>query len=175
MTTDPDERDPGDVAWDGLIAGCVGGLTVAAWFLVVDLLAGDPLRTPALLGTAVLEGAAAVPETEAIHTDAVAIYSGIHMGLFALFGVVVAAVIHELRMHPILGFLLVFLAVFYEFGFFVFVLAYAEPLAAAIPAWQILVGNALAGAVMAGYFVVRNPDLPEVVRFSGEAPRAPER
>ena len=46
----------GDVALDGLFAGMIGALTVAVWFLVLDIAAGRPLYTPALLGQVLLHG-----------------------------------------------------------------------------------------------------------------------
>src|SRR6266540_4358071 len=42
---------------EGFIAGCIGAATVAAWFLVVDTINGQPLFTPAMLGSAVFWGA----------------------------------------------------------------------------------------------------------------------
>ena len=37
---------------DGIVAGIVGAATIALWFLVLDTIGGQPLRTPSLLGTA---------------------------------------------------------------------------------------------------------------------------
>ena len=159
MSADPRENERGDVLWDGFIAGALGGFTVALWFLVLDILQGHPLHTPALLGTALLEGPAAAAGMEGVHPDVVAIYSGVHLGLFALFGITVAWLIRQFRRHPVLGYLLVFLLVLFEFGFYVFVLAFAQPVVEGLPAWQILVGNALAAGVMAPYFLVRNPGI----------------
>src|SRR5206468_1198394 len=44
------------VAQEGFVAGALGAAAVAVWFLLYDTAAGAPLRTPALLGAAVLEG-----------------------------------------------------------------------------------------------------------------------
>ena len=41
---------------EGIIAGLIGAAIVAAWFLVYDAARGQPLRTPALLGAAALQG-----------------------------------------------------------------------------------------------------------------------
>lgn len=168
MSADPRENERGDVLWDGFIAGALGGFTVALWFLVLDILQGHPLHTPALLGTALLEGPAAAAGMEGVHPDVVAIYSGIHMGAFAAFGIAVAWLIDQFRRRPILGYLMVFLFVFFEFGFYVFVLAFAQPLVEGLPAWEILVGNLAAALVMGAYFLVRNPDL-RPGRGAGEA------
>ena len=44
--------DSGIVYKEGFIAGIVGALTVALWFLVVDMMHGRPFYTPTILGTA---------------------------------------------------------------------------------------------------------------------------
>lgn len=153
------EATTGDVLWDGFIAGALGAVTVALWFLILDLFHGHPLHTPALLGTALLEGAAAASEMEGVHPDVVAVYSGIHMGLFALFGVAIAWAIRAFKRTPVIGYLLVFAFVLFEFGFYVVILAVGQPVVGSVSAWAVLVGNLLAALVMGGYFLVRNPDL----------------
>ncbi|PYO75233.1 MAG: hypothetical protein DMD64_01075, partial [Gemmatimonadetes bacterium] len=42
---------------EGFIAGCIGAAAVAVWFLIVDSINGQPLYTPAMLGSAVFWGA----------------------------------------------------------------------------------------------------------------------
>ncbi len=44
------------VAREGLVAGLAGAVAVAVWFLLYDLAAGMPLRTPALLGATLFHG-----------------------------------------------------------------------------------------------------------------------
>src|SRR2546428_13733915 len=41
---------------EGFIAGCIGAAAVAIWFLIVDLINGQPLFTPPILGSAVFWG-----------------------------------------------------------------------------------------------------------------------
>src|SRR2546422_3623474 len=41
---------------EGFIAGLIGAAAVAPWFLIVDLVAGRPFFTPAMLGSAVFWG-----------------------------------------------------------------------------------------------------------------------
>lgn len=172
--TAPGESTAGDVLWDGFIAGALGAVTVALWFLVLDLVQGHPLHTPALLGTALLEGAAAASEMEGVHPDVVAVYSGIHMGLFALFGIAVAWAIRAFQRTPVIGYLLVFAFVLFEFGFYVVILALGQPVVGAVSAWAVLVGNVLAALVMGAYFLVRNPDLLRGGSgIGGEAPDGP--
>src|SRR5437867_12753364 len=41
---------------EGFIAGLIGAGAVALWFLIVDVIAGRPFFTPAMLGSAVFWG-----------------------------------------------------------------------------------------------------------------------
>lgn len=51
-----DPRSSGSVIRQGILAGVVGATILAFWFLVVDALAGQPLRTPGFLAGALLPG-----------------------------------------------------------------------------------------------------------------------
>lgn len=159
MTDAAGTQEQGDVLWDGLIVGALGAVTVALWFLILDLIHSQPLYTPALLGEAVLHGVQAASEGVEVEPALVAIYSGVHLGLFAVFGLVTAWVIQKFKQTPILGYLLVFFFVFFEFGFYVFILAWARPIAGQLADWAILVGNGLAVVVMGSYFLLRNPGI----------------
>lgn len=78
----------------GAIAGLLAGLFVALWFLVADLTAGQPFRTPATLATVVV-GGDATPTFGLI-----VMYSVLHFGIFAVLGAVAASLVHTLRVAP---------------------------------------------------------------------------
>jgi hypothetical protein len=86
-------------------------------------------------------------------------YTGIHFVLFILFGIAVATLVIQYERTPVIGYLFVVLAVVFELGFLVFILAFAEPLLRGIPWWGVLVGNALALTAMGLYFRARHPAL----------------
>lgn len=67
----------------GALGGLLAGLVVALWFLAVDVAAGQPLETPARLGSAVLGREYAGP-TLAI----VGGYTVLHFGVFLILGAV---------------------------------------------------------------------------------------
>ncbi len=64
----------------GVVGGILAGAIVALWFLVVDLVAGDPLHTPIALGGALFGGVGAGTALS------VALYSVLHLGTFAIVG-----------------------------------------------------------------------------------------
>ncbi len=70
---------------EGLRVGLAGAAAVAVWFLVLDLIAGVPLRTPALLGAALFHGLRD-PGALVITPGLVGAYSIVHCALFVLFG-----------------------------------------------------------------------------------------
>lgn len=160
-----------DVVWDGFIAGALGAVTVALWFLVLDIVQGQPLHTPTVLGTALFHGPHAVAELHAgaAEPGTVMTYSGLHLALFALFGGVVAWMVREFRGRSGFGYLLLLAFVALGFGPYVFVLAFARPVIESVAAWSILTGNFLAALVMAIYFLLRRPDLLDRFRMGTSA------
>jgi len=62
---------------EGVEAGLVGGLSVAAVFLVHDVWIGEPMHTPSMLGTLLIEGTGAA-RTQAPVEGAAALYHSFH-------------------------------------------------------------------------------------------------
>ncbi len=146
---------------DGIVAGILGALTIALWFLVIDMMHGHPFYTPTVLGTA-LFGRGVWPATlEALPPsfEMVAMFSWVHLLAFAVVGVIVARLIAMVERNPSLGFGFVLLFVILEACFTVAVMIVAEPVLRALTWPAILVANLLAAAVMAGYFWLRHPTM----------------
>jgi hypothetical protein len=144
---------------EGIVAGLLGGLAVALWFLVVDVAQGRPLYTPSILGTA-LFGRGAWPaslESMPPSLEMAAMFTWVHLLAFAVIGVVVSKLIAMIEAHPSLGFGFVLLFVLLEAGFTAAVMIVAAPVLRALTWPAILVANLLAAAVMAGYFWLRHP------------------
>jgi hypothetical protein len=146
---------------DGIVAGILGALTVALWFLVVDVAQGRPLYTPTVLGTA-LFGRGPWPgaiEHLPPSLEMVAMFTWVHLLAFAVIGVVVSRVIAMAEEHPSLGFGFVLLFVILEACFTAAVMIVAAPVLRALTWSAILVANVLAAAVMVGYFWLRHPKM----------------
>jgi hypothetical protein len=151
--------DSAAVYKEGFIGGILGALTVAVWFLVVDMTHGRPFYTPTVLGTA-LFGRGVWPatlETLPPSFDMVAMFTWVHVLAFAVVGVIVARLIVTAERHPSLGFGFVLLVVILEACFTVAAMIVAEPVLRALTWPAILVANILAAAVMASYFWLRHP------------------
>ena len=160
-TVSASSLDTTRVYQEGIVAGILGGLTVAVWFLVVDLVQGRPLYTPTVLGTA-LFGRGVWPTTlESMppSIEMVAMFTWVHLLAFAVVGVVVSRLIAMAEEHPSLGFGFVLLFVILEACFTAAAMIVAAPVLRALTWPLILVANLLAAAVMAGYFWLRHPTM----------------
>lgn len=138
---------------EGLVAGVVGAATIAAWFLVLDTLSGRPFYTPTVLGTALFRrGALPDLTTLAPSIEMVAMFTWVHVLVFAALGVVAARLIRVSERNPSYGFGLVLMFVVSSAVFFVAALIFSAPVLRVVTWPAVLAGNLLAAAAMAAYF-----------------------
>ncbi|MGH7587822.1 MAG: hypothetical protein ACRELU_04430, partial [Gemmatimonadota bacterium] len=76
---------------------------------------------------------------------------------FILVGVAASYLVTQMERIPPLGIALLFLFVFFETGFHVFMLAVGQPLLGEIAFWGVAVANLLAAAGMAAWLWYRHP------------------
>src|SRR3989442_10661911 len=97
---------------EGFIAGLIGAGVVALWFLIVDIIAGRPFFTPAMLGSPVFWGRHD-PALVVIEYSRIIGYTMIHVTAFILVGTVAAALAADGPAAPAPFFLVaVFFAIF---------------------------------------------------------------
>ena len=139
---------------DSLYSGVLGGSAVAAFFLVVDLLDGQPLFAPSLMGSVLFLGVAAEAVTE-VHLGAVAYFSLAHIAAFAALGAVVSLVVHEVELHSRhpLEVLLVLFAII-EVAFFAMAPLAMPGVIARLGIVQVGIANLLAAGSRARFFVL---------------------
>jgi len=140
------------VAREGLVAGGLGAAAVAVWFLLYDTAAGAPLRTPALLGAAVLEGVRD-PAALTISLPLILKYTLVHVAAFLVFGWLAAGLLALADREPRLLFAFVMLFVCFEVFFFAMIAVLAHWLLEALAWWTILAANLLASLAMLGYLL----------------------
>jgi hypothetical protein len=134
---------------EGVTAGLIGAVIVAAWFLAYDLAMGSAFKTPLLLGEAIFNNAtAATPDTMA---PLIIAYTVIHFLGFIAFGVALAILMAATDHEPLvaLGVLIVF-AIF-EVFFFGWVTLIDASLLEQLGWWKIIAANALALIGMVAY------------------------
>jgi hypothetical protein len=149
------------VATEGVLVGLAGGATIALWFFVLDILAGRPLYTPNVLGTAVFRGteALAAPEALPISLEMVVGFTWVHLLHFMLIGVAVAQLVTLAERNASLGFGILLLFIVFEFGFVGACMLFAEPVLRALAWPAVLVGNLLAAGTVGVVLWRRHPHL----------------
>lgn len=137
---------------DGLVAGVVAGLAVALFFLLVDTLQAEPLRTPRFLAGAIFGG-----EGEA-GLLLVSAFTAVHLAVFAIIGVGALLLFRltELPLNPLTGGV---------YGLSVCTVLFYGSLVTtgiavlAAPSWPaVLAGNLLGGVVLGTYLHWTGPE-----------------
>jgi hypothetical protein len=137
---------------EGLFAGFLGAAAVAIWFLLYDTAAGVPLRTPALLGSALFHGLRD-PSALVIGWPVVLEYTLVHGAAFIAFGWMAAALLALADREPRLLFVFIMLFCCFEVFTFAMISVLAHWLLETIAWWTILAGNLIASVVMLGCFL----------------------
>ena len=143
---------------DGAIAGIIGAVVVAVWFLIFDLIRGHALETPALLAATILHGS----HSHEVHHGLALLaleYSLIHFGAFITFGIAGGLLLEACETESSLLFSLVIFFVAFEVFFIAVVLFLGPNVMVELTWWGIIVGNLLATGAMLSYFFWRHPAL----------------
>jgi hypothetical protein len=145
---------------EGILCGLVGAAALAFWFLIVDLIAGHPFRTPAALGAGLFRGLRAAEAAPGGTVAMVLGYTVFHVLVFVVAGIVLAHVVEMLEREPAV-FLIAFFAlfVFYEFSYLVFALAFVQRVLQDLSWPALLVGNGVAALSMGMFLYRRHPRL----------------
>lgn len=157
--------DKHDLLREGILAGAIGAVVVAGWFLVTDLVQGRPFSTPSVLGQVILYGITDPVVTPPAPGPVVA-YTLLHFGAFALFGVVVTHMVHLSMSSGLARFALMTLAVVFELFFFMVTYALFTGTSFLFPWWSVLAANTLSLLAMSYTLMRRHPGLRQ--RFEGE-------
>jgi len=147
---------------EGVVTGVLGGLAVAALFLVRDMVRGVPFLTPSVLGQIILEGSTAPVTDHALAGPAVA-YTALHFAVFVVLGMVLAGFARAATTQPSLRFAIVMIFIFFEFFFTGLSFMFFEATQALFPLALVLFANLVAGAVMALYLWRHHPALRRAV------------
>jgi hypothetical protein len=144
---------------EGVLAGIIGATAIAVWFAVIDIVSGTPLHTPDILGAgliSVLGKPQMMPDTMGFH---VFIYTVFHYLAFALFGVLIAVVVHQSARTPavLAGALVAFVA--FQLGAIGITTLFTETRLGGMAWYQIFLANLIATALMFWFMWRRHPQL----------------
>jgi hypothetical protein len=137
---------------EGVKAGVLGATGVAAWFFVIDAIAGRLLYTPRVMGEALPRALGL-----AIPGPAMAIlgYTVFHYGAFVAVSIILAAIVHRSMSDPsiLAAALLVFVAA--ETAFYVFMAALNAAALFGRYGWIEIGSSNLLGAALVGVYLWR--------------------
>jgi hypothetical protein len=146
------------VLGEGVIVGLVGAAVPMLLFLIIDVAAGAPFRTPAILGGALFHGAHNTEEV-AITARIVLAYTAIHVGAFVIFGLAVSGLFALAeREKGVLG-LIFILGCCLAVVFVALVHFVSQWMREAATTWIFLAGHALGGVVLVGSMSYRHQRL----------------
>ena len=145
------------LAEDGVLAGIIGGLIVAVWFLVLDFARGQPFLTPSLLGSVLFLGQS-VDEAHTVNVIMVFAYTGLHGVLFLLAGLAIAWMVAQFERNPQFGLVFLLIFVMFESVLFGFEVTIVPNLVGALGALSVGVANLLSAVAMFWYLLSRRPE-----------------
>jgi hypothetical protein len=159
------------IASEGTDVGIIGGLAVAIWFLILDIIAGRPLMTPSLLGQVVLMGDS-TPDTSNIVFGAILLYTAFHFVVFALIGMGLVALVHWGTENPIVRYALLPVFLAFEVIFYGLLEVLSERTGELFPFWAVVTANTLAALSMGLYLWIRHPAFRRSIQDTplGDAP-----
>ena len=152
---------------EGIAVGLAGASVVAIWFLVYDLGAGAPFRTPALLGAALFHGLKD-PAALVISTPFVLEYTAVHGAAFIAFGLAAAGLFALVDRDRRVLFAVFMLFCCLQVAFLLMVMVLSERLLEDLAPWSILAGNLLAAVAMLTLLFRRHHRSPAEVLVAGE-------
>ncbi len=144
------------VVREGVVAGLIGALIVAAWFVVADFANGQPFYTPALLGTLLFNG---LQQSGPI-TPSLALvlgYSVMHFFAFIMFGIAASITMAASEHEPLVALGVLVLFLWFELCFAGFVTLLDQRAIGEIGWWNVIGGNVLALVAIFIYYEIRHP------------------
>jgi hypothetical protein len=142
---------------EGSTVGIIGAVTVAGWFLIMDLLHNALFLTPNVLGQVILFGRQTPTLTPV--PEAIALYSFVHFAAFIGLGILVTQLVHLAVKDSFFRFALLLLFVVFEVFFYGFTYIFFAGTRGILMWWSILAANTLASIAMGIFIWIRHPSL----------------
>jgi hypothetical protein len=139
----------------GLVAGLIGAAAVAAWFFLLDIIAGHPLRTPAALGSALLFGKSTVEMSARI----ILAYTAFHVVAFVIAGLLFVWITERIERRPSFVLLAILFFILAEALALANLVTYAEWGLGGLGIWSVTVGNLIGIGAMGWYIWATHPAL----------------
>lgn len=153
---------------DGLFAGVIGFLVMAASMAGLDVLSGRaPGHTPSLLGQVVI-GGFGTPTPGQIAAGPLLAYNGVSVLAFVIIGIAVSLIVAEMELHPVLWYGGFFALLTAALASFLVLALVSEPWKADLSRTAIALSNGLAAVAIGGYLHRAHPGLAARVKAMGD-------
>ena len=141
---------------EGVVGGLLAAGAVALYFLVLDVITGQPFATPARMGESVASLFGGTGGGSPVLY--VVGYTVFHVLAFIASGIVMSAVVNKAEEEPSLLFGLLILFVAFEIAWYGMTAILSRNEAFGPPAWyQVMLANLVAAAVMGVYLFRKHP------------------
>jgi hypothetical protein len=142
---------------DGLFAGLLGYATLALFFAVFSVVTGrSPFHAAGVLASALFR---TPPDQGAAGIDLILAYNGFHLIVLIVAGMIMAG-LARLAARAVQGWYLALHALLFGAGHILALpIWFNDNVRATLPLWLVVIGTALAAAVMGVYLLIANPDI----------------
>ncbi len=148
--------DAAAVRKQGALAGLLGAILLAGWFLYVDAIRGNPLFTPTLLATAFLgQEGTITPQSVRGSLPLTLLFTVLHALVFVAIGIGAAYVLDRFAFVRNRALLILLIFGVLSLGFFAFAANVSAIGPQAVAVRDALIGNAIA-AIAIGAYLARN-------------------
>jgi hypothetical protein len=141
---------------DGILTGVMGAAVVALWFFILDTARGRMLFTPSLLGSVVFLGQSP-DQPISVNGFVVFAYTGLHVVLFLMAGLVIAWMFSLFEHNPHFGIIILLLFLLFEAILFTFAAVIFPSLMGALGSLAVASGNLFAAIAMFWFLIRRHP------------------
>ncbi|MGE5301701.1 MAG: hypothetical protein ACM3TN_00140 [Alphaproteobacteria bacterium] len=141
---------------DGILTGMMGAAVVAVWFFILDTTRGRMLFTPSLLGSVVFLGQSP-DQVVSVNGSVMFAYTGLHVLLFLVAGLVIAWMFSLFEHHPHFGIMVLLLFFLFEAILFTFAAVIFPSLMGALGSLAVASGNLFAAISMFWFLIRRHP------------------
>jgi hypothetical protein len=135
---------------DGAVAGIIGALVIAIWYVIFDAARGQPLGSAHDLA-ATLFGGAAVGRNVTLGRLV------FHFGIFALIGLAAAGIIEASEAEESLFPTMVVLVPVFEIFCIMLLMLIGPSARVSLPWWKFIIGDLMATSAMLAFFLERHP------------------
>lgn len=148
----------------GIVCGVLGAVAIAVWFFIADLVQGQALHTPSVLGNilfSLLQGRGAItsPELIPVSLKMVMVFTIIHGTVFAAIGIILSNPPHRAEGDPAYGLALMLLFLIFGTSFIFLNMVIAGVVLNAPKITGILIANLPAAGTMGAYLKRRHQGL----------------